>query len=211
VSASLRHQAEKRWVAIFVDSIRRGYFNSFGQKPRHILEYFMNGRSAVARGERTGRLPRAQTKGAQKRPEGARNRAGWTTFFCSSNSRMSKNYNFCYFCPGRKNSWLRLWTDALLIVLVIQADATSSKSAPPHHFIIKQVIIMQSIASLSKQNFDHSNVQLPGTVQVVFVTSDCVFPVEVVCAPAGLSVCNCQKLLHYYFGEFFHMSPLSSP
>jgi hypothetical protein len=96
VSASLQHQAEKRWVAIFVDSIRRGYFNSFGQKPRHILEYFMNGR--------------------------------------------------------------------FVDFLFIQAGFTSPKSALPHHIIIKKVIILQIKASLSKQNFNRSNVQLPGTV-----------------------------------------------
>jgi hypothetical protein len=36
----------------------------------------MNRRSAVARGERTVWLPRAQTKGAQKRPEGGAEQ-GW--------------------------------------------------------------------------------------------------------------------------------------
>jgi hypothetical protein len=99
-----------------------------------------------------------------------------------------------------------------MIVLFIQADSTSPKSTPPHHFIIDQVIIMQIKASSSKQNFDRSNVQLPGTVRVVFATSDCTFPVEMVCAgPTGLSVCNCQKLLHYFFGDFSSMSTLSSP
>jgi hypothetical protein len=59
--------------------------------------------SAVARGGRTGRLPRAQTKGAQKRPERARKRAG--PFLLIQFQDVQKILNFY---PGHKNSWLRL-------------------------------------------------------------------------------------------------------